>query len=110
MGLWYLKDSGFELIAFSDADHARCIDTFKITSRRIQFLGDKLVSWMSKSRTALQCHQQRLSTWRYLTPVPSTSILDIISSRNGLKMYLVRRIGMRCLTPAELEVLTHESA
>ncbi|GKB64693.1 hypothetical protein Tco_0920879, partial [Tanacetum coccineum] len=22
MGLWYLKDSGFELIAFSDADHA----------------------------------------------------------------------------------------
>ncbi|GKG25790.1 hypothetical protein Tco_0398936, partial [Tanacetum coccineum] len=24
--------------------------------------------------------------------------------------YLVRRIGMRCLTPAELEVLTKESA
>ncbi|GJR86054.1 hypothetical protein Tco_0210065 [Tanacetum coccineum] len=24
--------------------------------------------------------------------------------------YLVRRIGMRCLTPAELEVLTNESA
>ncbi|GKA91805.1 hypothetical protein Tco_0813730 [Tanacetum coccineum] len=24
--------------------------------------------------------------------------------------YLVRRIGMRCLTPAELEVLTNETA
>ncbi|GJT97421.1 hypothetical protein Tco_1092939 [Tanacetum coccineum] len=44
MGLWYPKDSGFELTAFLDADHARCIDTRKSTSRGIQFLGDKLVS------------------------------------------------------------------
>ncbi|GKD55163.1 hypothetical protein Tco_1288550 [Tanacetum coccineum] len=48
MGLWYLKDFGFELTAFSDADHAGCIDTRKSTSRGIQFLGDKLVSWMLK--------------------------------------------------------------
>ncbi|GJX66771.1 retrovirus-related pol polyprotein from transposon TNT 1-94, partial [Tanacetum coccineum] len=31
-GLWYPKDSGFELTAFSDADHAGCIDTRKSTS------------------------------------------------------------------------------
>ncbi|GJT76771.1 retrovirus-related pol polyprotein from transposon TNT 1-94 [Tanacetum coccineum] len=43
-------DSGFELTAFSDADHAGCIDTWKSTSRGIQFLGDKLVSWMSKKQ------------------------------------------------------------
>nr|GFA93267.1 hypothetical protein [Tanacetum cinerariifolium] len=24
LGLWYLKDSGFDLIAYSDADHAGC--------------------------------------------------------------------------------------
>ncbi|GJX09765.1 reverse transcriptase domain-containing protein [Tanacetum coccineum] len=42
--------SGFELTAFSDADHAGCVDTSKITSRGIQFLGDKLVSWMSKKQ------------------------------------------------------------
>nr|GFC40127.1 ribonuclease H-like domain-containing protein [Tanacetum cinerariifolium] len=48
MGLWYLKDSSFELTAFSDDDHARCIDSCKSTSKGIQFLGDKLVSWMSK--------------------------------------------------------------
>nr|GEX06658.1 hypothetical protein [Tanacetum cinerariifolium] len=41
-------DSSFELTAFSDADHAGCIDSRKSTSRGIQFLGDKLVSWMSK--------------------------------------------------------------
>ncbi|GJV73675.1 hypothetical protein Tco_1493670 [Tanacetum coccineum] len=43
MGLWYPKDSGFELTAFSDADHAGCLDTRKSTSGGIQFLGDKLV-------------------------------------------------------------------
>ncbi|GKD34876.1 hypothetical protein Tco_1250385 [Tanacetum coccineum] len=55
MGLWYLKDSSFELTAFSNADHAGCIDTRKSTSGGLQFLGDKLVSWMSKKqdRTAM---------------------------------------------------------
>nr|GEX59009.1 uncharacterized mitochondrial protein AtMg00810-like [Tanacetum cinerariifolium] len=50
MGLWYPNGSSFGLIAFSDADHAGCIDTHKSTSRGIQFLGDKLVSWMSKKQ------------------------------------------------------------
>ncbi|GJW30660.1 hypothetical protein Tco_0047535 [Tanacetum coccineum] len=50
MGLWYPKDSGFELTAFSDADHAGCLDTRKSSSGGIQFLGDKLVSWMSKKQ------------------------------------------------------------
>ncbi|GKE08793.1 hypothetical protein Tco_1412344 [Tanacetum coccineum] len=47
MGLWYPKNSAFELTAFSDADHAECLDTRKSTSGGIQFLGEKLVSWMS---------------------------------------------------------------
>nr|GFA33150.1 retrovirus-related Pol polyprotein from transposon TNT 1-94 [Tanacetum cinerariifolium] len=34
MGLWYTKDSGFELIGFSDADYAGYKDTFKSTSGR----------------------------------------------------------------------------
>ncbi|GJS40793.1 hypothetical protein Tco_0565836 [Tanacetum coccineum] len=50
MGLWYSKDSGFELTAFSDADHAGCIDTRKSTSGGIYNSGDKLVSWMSKKQ------------------------------------------------------------
>ncbi|GJT57683.1 retrovirus-related pol polyprotein from transposon TNT 1-94 [Tanacetum coccineum] len=37
-------------ISFLDADHAGCLDTRKSTSREIQFLGDKLVSWMSKKQ------------------------------------------------------------
>ncbi|GJR10198.1 integrase, catalytic region, zinc finger, CCHC-type containing protein [Tanacetum coccineum] len=50
MDLWYPKDSGFELIAYSDADHAGCKDDCKSTSRGLQFLGEKLVSWSSKKQ------------------------------------------------------------
>nr|GEZ31865.1 Gag-Pol polyprotein [Tanacetum cinerariifolium] len=42
--------SSFELTAFLDADHAGCIDSCKSTYRGLQFLGDKLVSWMSKKQ------------------------------------------------------------
>ncbi|GJR54449.1 retrovirus-related pol polyprotein from transposon TNT 1-94 [Tanacetum coccineum] len=44
------EDSGFELTTFSYVDHVGYLDTRKSTSRGIQFLGDKLVSWMSKKR------------------------------------------------------------
>nr|GEW17891.1 reverse transcriptase domain-containing protein [Tanacetum cinerariifolium] len=50
IGLWYTKDSGFELTGFSDADYAGCKDTFKSTSGGAQFLGEKLVSWSSKKQ------------------------------------------------------------
>ncbi|GJW31373.1 uncharacterized mitochondrial protein-like protein [Tanacetum coccineum] len=51
MGLWYPKDTGFELTAFSDSDHAGCLDSHKSTSDGIKFLrGDKLVSWSSKKQ------------------------------------------------------------
>ncbi|GKC21997.1 retrovirus-related pol polyprotein from transposon TNT 1-94 [Tanacetum coccineum] len=44
-----------------NADHARCIDTRKSTSKGIQFLGDKLVSWMSKKQdcTAMSSAEAR---------------------------------------------------
>nr|GEW72081.1 copia protein [Tanacetum cinerariifolium] len=49
-GLWYSKNSGFELIAYSDADHALCKDDCKSTLGGLQFLGGKLVSWSSKKQ------------------------------------------------------------
>ncbi|GJV22178.1 hypothetical protein Tco_1371198 [Tanacetum coccineum] len=51
MGLWYPKDTSFELTAFLDLDQAGCLDSRKSTSGGIQFLGgDKLVSWPSKKQ------------------------------------------------------------
>ncbi|GKC69865.1 retrovirus-related pol polyprotein from transposon TNT 1-94 [Tanacetum coccineum] len=45
----FLMSKGFTK-AFSDADHVGCIDTRKSTSVGIQFVGHKLVSWMSKKQ------------------------------------------------------------
>ncbi|GJW88932.1 retrovirus-related pol polyprotein from transposon TNT 1-94 [Tanacetum coccineum] len=43
------KDTGFDLTAFSNSDHAGCLDTRKSTSGGIQFVGGhKIVSWSSK--------------------------------------------------------------
>ncbi|GKC16898.1 uncharacterized mitochondrial protein-like protein, partial [Tanacetum coccineum] len=51
MGLWYPKDTSFELTAFLDFDHAGCFDIRKSTSGGIQFLGgDKLISWSSRKQ------------------------------------------------------------
>ncbi|GJS34608.1 retrovirus-related pol polyprotein from transposon TNT 1-94 [Tanacetum coccineum] len=129
----YPKDSGFNLTAFSDVDHAGCIDTRKSTSRGIQFLGDKLVSWMSKKQN---CTAMSSAEAEYVAL--SASCAQVMWMRTQLKdygfnynkilteyqladmftkalpedrfKYLVRRIGMRCLTPADLEVLTNETA
>nr|GFA69106.1 uncharacterized mitochondrial protein AtMg00810-like [Tanacetum cinerariifolium] len=50
LGLWYQKDSGFDLTTYSDADHAGCHLDRKSTSSCVQFLGDKLVCWSSKKQ------------------------------------------------------------
>nr|GEY48029.1 hypothetical protein [Tanacetum cinerariifolium] len=129
----------FGLIAFSNADHAGCINSRKSTSEGIQFLGDKLVSWMSKKQN---CTTMSSAKAKYLTLSAScaqvmwmrTQLRDYGFNYNKIPLYcdsqteyqladmfikalpedrfkyLVRRIGMRCLTPAELEVLAKEYA
>ncbi|GJS54769.1 retrovirus-related pol polyprotein from transposon TNT 1-94 [Tanacetum coccineum] len=98
------KDSGFELTDFSDADHAGCIDTRKSTSGGIQFLGDKLVSWMSKKQDCTVMSSAEAETEYQLADMFTKALPE------DRFQYLVRQIGMRCLTPAELEVLANESA
>ncbi|GKA93778.1 hypothetical protein Tco_0815764 [Tanacetum coccineum] len=50
MGLWYQKDTNFNLTAFEDTDHTGCQDSRKSTSGSAQFVGEKLVSWSSKKQ------------------------------------------------------------
>ncbi|GKF45787.1 hypothetical protein Tco_0135589 [Tanacetum coccineum] len=126
MGLWYPKDSGFELTTFLDANHVRCINTRKSTSGGIQFLGDKLVIWMSKKQdcTAMSPAEAEYVGLSASCPQVENGIIELYFVRTEYQLadiftkalpedmfqYLVRRIGMRCLTPAELEVLANESA
>nr|GEW18185.1 hypothetical protein [Tanacetum cinerariifolium] len=53
LGLWYSKDSGFDLTAYLDADHAGCHLDQKSTSGSVQNLGDKLVCWSSKKQNCV---------------------------------------------------------
>nr|GEW08674.1 hypothetical protein [Tanacetum cinerariifolium] len=81
----------------------------------IQFLGDKLVSWMSKKK---DCTIMSSSEAEYVALFASCAqviteyqLADMFSkalSKDEFK-YLVRRMGMRCLTPAKLEVLANDS-
>nr|GEU50127.1 reverse transcriptase domain-containing protein [Tanacetum cinerariifolium] len=50
MGMWYSKDSSIALTAFAHVDHAGCQDTRRSTSRSMQLLGERLVSWLSKKQ------------------------------------------------------------
>nr|GEW43302.1 hypothetical protein [Tanacetum cinerariifolium] len=140
--------SSFDLTAFSDADHAGCIDTRQNTSEGIQFLGDKLVSWMSKkqncttmssaeaermalsascaqSAIAISCNPIQPSRtkhihtrYHFIKEQVENGIIEFYFVKTEYQLadmftkalaedrfkYLVRRIGMRCLTLAELEL------
>nr|GFB18905.1 uncharacterized mitochondrial protein AtMg00810-like [Tanacetum cinerariifolium] len=142
-GLWYTKDSGFELTGFSDADYTGCKDSFKSTSGGAQFLGEKLVSWFSKKQDCMAlstteeeyvslsaCCTQVLWMQTQLTDygfifkkIPiycdSKSAISISCNPTDYQLadiftkallayrfnYLVRRLGMRSLSPQELDRL-----
>ena len=53
LGLWYPKDTGFNLVGYSDADYAGCRVDRKSTSGSCQFLGSRLVSWYSKKQQSV---------------------------------------------------------
>ncbi|GJT28824.1 hypothetical protein Tco_0909099 [Tanacetum coccineum] len=180
IGLWYPKDTGFELIAFSNSNHVGCHDSRKSTSGGVQFLGgDKLVNWSSKKQDctsissaeaeyvslytcctqvlwlrtqiidygflfdkipiycdskaaiAISCNPVQHSRTKHIdvrylfikehvekcivelffvgTEYQLADLFTKALSEDRFK-YLVRRLGMRCLTPEELEVLINEFA
>nr|GEV25604.1 integrase, catalytic region, zinc finger, CCHC-type, peptidase aspartic, catalytic [Tanacetum cinerariifolium] len=174
----FLMDSGFKLTAFSDADHAGCLDIRKSTSGGIQILGEKLASWMLKKQDctamssaeagyvtlsvsyaqvmwmrmqlkdydfnynkiplycdsqlaiAISCNPVQHSRtkhihvrYQFIKQQVECSIIELYIVRTEYQLaymfmkafskdrfeYLVRRIGMRCLTPVLLEVMTNET-
>ncbi|GKA73334.1 putative ribonuclease H-like domain-containing protein [Tanacetum coccineum] len=51
LGLWYPRDSPFDLKAFSDSDYAGASLDRKSTTGGCQFLGKRLISWECKKQT-----------------------------------------------------------
>ncbi|GJU17155.1 putative ribonuclease H-like domain-containing protein [Tanacetum coccineum] len=53
LGLWYPKDSPFQLEAYSDSDYAGSHGDRKSTTGGCQFLGRRLISWQCKKQTIM---------------------------------------------------------
>ena len=53
LGLWYPKDTSFDIVGYSDADFVGSRVDRKSTSGTCQFLGNALVSWFSKKQTSV---------------------------------------------------------
>nr|GEU80525.1 retrovirus-related Pol polyprotein from transposon TNT 1-94 [Tanacetum cinerariifolium] len=133
IGLWYLKDTGFELTAFSDSDHAGCLDSHKSTYGGIQFLEAEYVSlsaccaqvlWMRTQLADYGFHFDKIPIYHFIKEKVEKGIVELffVETEDQLAdlftkalpeerfKYLVRPLGMKCLTPEELEVLANESA
>jgi hypothetical protein len=52
-GLWYPKGKDLSLIAYTDADWAGCIDDRRSISGATFYLGECLVSWLSKKQSSV---------------------------------------------------------
>nr|GFC90452.1 putative ribonuclease H-like domain-containing protein [Tanacetum cinerariifolium] len=52
-GLWYPKDSPFDLVAYLDSDYAGASLDRKSTTRGCQFLGCRLIFWQCKKQTVV---------------------------------------------------------
>nr|GEV36185.1 uncharacterized mitochondrial protein AtMg00810-like [Tanacetum cinerariifolium] len=53
LGLWYPKDSPFDLEAYTDSDYAGASLDRKSTTKGCQFLGRRLISWQCKKQTVV---------------------------------------------------------
>ncbi|GKB30646.1 hypothetical protein Tco_0870047 [Tanacetum coccineum] len=82
MGLWYLKDSGFKLIAYSDADHAGGKDDCKSTSGGLQFLADVYLNELcpSNKRYDLMDANKKIDFEQVQCPPESKLLTNIIKN------------------------------
>ncbi|GJS39713.1 putative ribonuclease H-like domain-containing protein [Tanacetum coccineum] len=54
LGLWYPKDSPFDLVAYTNSDYAGASLDRKTTTGGYQFLGCRLISWQWKKHTVVE--------------------------------------------------------
>nr|GEW45353.1 retrovirus-related Pol polyprotein from transposon TNT 1-94 [Tanacetum cinerariifolium] len=52
-GLWYPKESPFDLVAYSDSDYGGATQDRKSTTGGCQFSGRRLISWQCKKQTVV---------------------------------------------------------
>nr|GEU87837.1 copia protein [Tanacetum cinerariifolium] len=147
-GLWYTKDSGFELTGFSDADYTGCKDTFKSTSKaeyvslsaccaQVLWMRTQLTDYGfhfnkipiycdSTSAIAISCNPVQHSRtkhiavrYHFIKEHVEKGTIELYFVKTDYQLadiftkalptdrfnYMVRRLGMRSLSPKEIERL-----
>nr|GEV50203.1 Gag-Pol polyprotein [Tanacetum cinerariifolium] len=132
-GLWYTTDSVFELTGFSDADYAGCKDTFKSTFGRAQLAGpqrNKTVQHCQPRKQNMSidisCNLVQHSTtkhiavyYHFIKEHVEKGTIELYFVKTYYQLadlftkalpadrfnYLVHRLGMRSLSPQELDRL-----
>jgi len=59
LGLWYPKNSSYNLVGYFDSDFAGCKTDRKSICGTCHFIGSALVSWHSKSKIVLPYQLQK---------------------------------------------------
>nr|GEV19351.1 hypothetical protein [Tanacetum cinerariifolium] len=104
------------LTAFADADHASCQDTRRSTSGSLQFLGDRLISWLSKRSKHIDIryhfikeHVENGVIELYFVNT-EYQLVDIFTKAIGRERieFLINKLGMQSFTPETLKQLTDE--
>ncbi|GJX21327.1 retrovirus-related pol polyprotein from transposon TNT 1-94, partial [Tanacetum coccineum] len=121
MGLWYSKDTIIALIAYADADHARCQDTRKSNSGSAQFLEDRLVSWSSKKQKSTDISSTE-AEYNALSGCLENGVVELYFVRIEYQLaaiftkalpqerfeFLLNKLGMKSISPETLKRLAEE--
>ena len=93
LGIWYPRESGFNLLGYTDSDYACSVVDRKITSRSCQFLGSILIFWYSKKQ---QMVSNSTAEAEYI--VVGSCCAHILWIRNHLRDYgfTLSEIPIRC--------------
>ncbi|KAJ9552644.1 hypothetical protein OSB04_016689 [Centaurea solstitialis] len=100
-GLCYPKDSGFELIAYTDSDHAGCKLNRKSTSGACQFLGGKLVSWSSRKQN---CVSLSTAEAEYVAAACCCSQVLWMKTQLADFGYIMKRIPIYCDSKSAIQI------
>ncbi|GKB41852.1 putative ribonuclease H-like domain-containing protein [Tanacetum coccineum] len=100
LGLWYLKDSPFDLIAYTDSDYAGASLDRKSTTGGCQFLGSRLISWQCKKQTVVA---NSIKEAEYVAA--STDYNGIGVNAGDSKLML---LGINLLLPGKVNAARHK--
>ncbi|GJU55926.1 putative ribonuclease H-like domain-containing protein [Tanacetum coccineum] len=99
LGLWYPKDSPFDLVAYTDSDYAGASLDRKSTTGGCQFLGSRLISWQRKKQTLVA---NSITEAEYLQAIVDRKKIIITESTVRRDLQLEDAEGVDCLPNATI--------